>query len=47
MTTLTVHCFFSCPFVAQGPDPAANHAEMEKHYNTAHAAEIAVWTGKP
>ena len=41
MPRIVVHCFFDCPKVIRDTDPHAAHAAMEKHYASAHKADIA------
>jgi hypothetical protein len=35
-TLFVVRCFFGCGHTVGGTDPLANHAAMERHYETAH-----------
>ena len=33
---IVVRCFFGCGHTVSGHDPLANHAAMERHYESAH-----------
>jgi hypothetical protein len=39
---MTVHCLFACPHILRHFNPQGAHDEMERHYEDAHADQIAV-----